>query len=54
MANENFKVSDTVERRSDGQKMRVVAVDGDRVRCEWSDQGVAHSQWFRAADLRKA
>jgi uncharacterized protein YodC (DUF2158 family) len=43
MANETFKVGDTVELKSGGPKMGVANVDGENVRCEWSDGHVAHS-----------
>jgi uncharacterized protein YodC (DUF2158 family) len=51
MANESFKVGDTVELKSGGPKMGVANVDGETVRCEWSE--VAHSAFFKADDLRK-
>jgi uncharacterized protein YodC (DUF2158 family) len=53
MANETFKVGDTVELKSGGPKMGVANVDGENVRCEWSDGHVAHSAVFKAANLRK-
>ncbi|HEY0972981.1 MAG TPA: hypothetical protein VGE57_00645 [Solimonas sp.] len=50
----SFKVGDVVERRENGQRMKVASIEADSglVRCAWTRGAVKRTQSFEPAALR--
>jgi hypothetical protein len=51
---EVLKVRDTVCQRCGGPYMRILAIDGENARCEWTKNHVRSERVFRLSDLLKA